>query len=84
MAPANIKRISRKFYDDHVERDLPAPSWYKQSRLYIWIDTTPSPEFDELVDDARYYAETTQGWTPEAKQYVYAARKMLTQLGLEW
>ncbi len=48
-------RIPSRFYEDHVERDLPVPSVIKETQRYIWIDAD-SPHLSEFLDDAKHYA----------------------------
>ena len=74
-----IIRIPRKFYDDHVERDLEAPEPVRENSRSVWIDTD-HPDFAELVSDAKYYAEDTQGWCHDSIHWVYAARRLLTAI----
>jgi len=50
-------RIPRRFYDDHVERDLEAPAVLKATKAHYWIDAQ-SPHIDELLSDADYYADS--------------------------
>lgn len=50
-------RIPRRFYDDHVERDLEAPGVLKATKTHYWIDAL-SPHLDELLSDADYYADS--------------------------
>ena len=47
-------RIPRKFYDDHVERDLGAPSILRVTKYHYFIDAL-SPYLEELLSDAEYY-----------------------------
>lgn len=50
-------RIPRRFYDDHVDRDLEAPEVLKATKSHYWIDAL-SPHLDELLSDADYYADS--------------------------
>jgi hypothetical protein len=50
--------IPPKFYDDHVERDLPAPAiiWNKGfGKQYVIAKDDPA--LPELINDAEYYAD---------------------------
>ena len=49
-------KITKKFYEDHIMRDLPAPPVVKKTKSHIWIDAT-SEHLSELLDDADYYAD---------------------------
>ena len=49
-----VIRITKRFYDDHVERDLEAPAVLRSSKRYYWIDTD-NKNFDELHADAIFY-----------------------------
>lgn len=69
-----IIRIPRSFYDDHLDRDLPAPPPVRETKRHVWIETT-HPDMEELVNDAEFYADP---WGPdEAPQVVAAAKLML-------
>jgi hypothetical protein len=54
-------RVPRRFYDDHTERDLPAPGILKATRSHYWIDAL-SRDLPELLDDAQHYADP---WGPD-------------------
>jgi hypothetical protein len=47
--------IPPSFYDDHIERDLPAPPIIRQVRGRYEIDADHA-DAAELLDDARHYA----------------------------
>jgi len=49
-----VIRITKRFYDDHVERDLEAPALIRESKRYYWIDTSDE-NFNELHTDAIFY-----------------------------
>ena len=49
-------RIPKRFYDDHVERDLPAPIVIKSTTKHYWIDSVGKAVV-ELLDDAEFYAD---------------------------
>lgn len=48
-------RIPRRFYEDHVDRDLPAPPIVRATVRHYFIDAT-HPDAAELLSDARFYA----------------------------
>lgn len=50
-------RITKMFYFDHVERDLPAPPIVKETKSHIWIDATDT-RLNELWADASFYADS--------------------------
>lgn len=54
--PMDLFRIPRAFYDDHNERGLPAPDPVRETTRHVWIDPA-DPDFQELVDDAEFYAD---------------------------
>lgn len=56
LMDCDIVRIPRAFYDDHNERDLPAPDPVRETTRHVWIDPA-DPDFQELVDDAEFYAD---------------------------
>ena len=51
-----VIKITKRFYQDHVERDLPAPPIVKQSNRHIWIDAS-SEYLKDLMSDASFYAD---------------------------
>ena len=48
-------RIPQRFFDDHEERDLPAPEVVKWNKKHYWIDAN-SEYLYELLSDASHYA----------------------------
>lgn len=50
----SVIRITKRFYDDHVDRDLDAPKIIRSSKRYYWIDTKDK-NFVELHADAIFY-----------------------------
>ena len=65
MTTAELIRIPKYFYDDHVEmRDLPAPDIVRQTKQHYFIDAT-SEHLAELYDDATFHVETKDGFFPE-------------------
>jgi hypothetical protein len=66
-------RIPKKFYDDHVERDLPAPEIIRSTASHYWIENT-DPAMAELTDDANHYAN--DGTDADA-WIVFAARALV-------
>lgn len=49
-------RIPTAFYDDHTQRDLPAPPvMWKTTRHYV-IDAD-HPDASELLEDAEFYSD---------------------------
>ncbi|KKN48349.1 hypothetical protein LCGC14_0653840 [marine sediment metagenome] len=72
-----IIRIPQRFYNDHVDRDLPAPDIVKATRRHYWINTN-HPHFAELMNDANHYGESPLGWDSETwKTYGRAARALI-------
>jgi len=57
-------RVNRFFYDDHIERELPAPPVLRENRTHYWIDPTHH-DAAELLSDADYYADA-EGFDFEA------------------
>jgi hypothetical protein len=54
---AQAIRIPKRFYNDHVARDLKAPAVIRKTKQHYIIDATPSSAFDELLSDALFYAD---------------------------
>lgn len=55
-------RLPKKFIDDHEDRDLPTPHKIETARHYL-IDRS-DPHWDELLDDAQYYARDVDAAEP--------------------
>jgi len=49
-------KITKCFYQDHVERDLPAPAIVRETKRHYFIDAN-SEHLDELLADAAFYAD---------------------------
>lgn len=49
-------RVPRKFFDDHVERDLPSPKILRETKNHYFIPKNDEA-VSELLSDADYYAE---------------------------
>lgn len=49
-------KITKCFYQDHVERDLPAPAIVRETKRHYFIDAN-SEHLSELLSDAEYYAD---------------------------
>jgi hypothetical protein len=54
-------RIPRRFYRDHMERDLPTPEIVRSTKQHIYI-ASDDPALPELLNDAEYYADP---WGPD-------------------
>jgi phenylpropionate dioxygenase-like ring-hydroxylating dioxygenase large terminal subunit len=68
-------RVPAKFFGDHEERDCePYCTPVKRSSRFVWLRPN-DPGLDELLDDARHYAEPDQfgEWGRENKGYVRSA-----------
>lgn len=71
-------RIPAKFYDDHVERGLPAPPIVIAYKRNGYVIDPDRKHFAELVDDAEFYAHP---YGPDnAPDIVKAAKAMLKAL----
>ena len=78
-----LLKLPRRFFDDHVERELPAPTVVKQNRRYVWIRAA-DPRLPELVNDADFHST---GLIPECVGISLAARALLRALerqGIDW
>ena len=74
---ANMSRLIRiptRFFDDHVERNLPAPRVVRVTGNHYFIEGAPSDELNELLDDAQHYAEPGLFPEPEMLGIVASAR----------
>ena len=48
-------KIGKRFYDDHCERALPAPTVVKSTKRHYWIDASNSA-LPDLLEDADFYS----------------------------
>lgn len=73
-----IIRITKRFYNDHVDRDLSAPDILKESKRYYWIDTSDE-NFNELHSDAIFYNEMwlEGAYDPELKPICMSAHQLI-------
>lgn len=73
-----LVRLPWAFFQDHQDRDLPTPEPVRWNKKSVWV-SLDDPNLDELLDDARYYADksTRSGWDEGALRYVYAAERLL-------
>jgi len=66
-------KLPRMFFADHRERDLPTPVVIKSNRTHVWVKTD-DPAVDELLDDAKYYADSASGMAEECRGLCMSAR----------
>lgn len=80
-------RISKRFFDDHQERDLPTPVVIKETARYYIIDSA-DPAFQDLLDDAMHYADANgpddlpPGLKSSAKSVVAVASQYLSSVSI--
>ena len=48
-------KVPRRFFDDHIDRDLEAPAVLRETKKHYFIDGD-SEHLAELLNDADYYA----------------------------
>jgi hypothetical protein len=74
-------RIPKGFYQDHCERDLPAPVAIKETKSHVFLDTNDA-KFTDLLDDAMWYAKlNSEGRDDPAGPTIKQARALLKHLG---
>lgn len=71
-------KITKRFYIDHVERDLPAPDIIRETKRHLYIDATENEKMKELRADAEFYAEPN---VDGCWELVYSARALLKVIG---
>ena len=72
-------KITKRFFRDHVERELSAPTVLKETKNYYYIDATENQAMSELRADAEYYAYpfvSTDWWG-----LISSARALLEVIG---
>lgn len=52
----NTYRLPPRFYDDHVDRDLPAGVELSRTKTHVVVEMDDYVA-EEILDDARYYSE---------------------------
>ena len=67
MTTAELVCIPKRFYDDHVDRDLPAPEIVRETQQHYFIDAT-SEHLDEFLCDANHFADPV--WRIKAQRKV--------------
>ena len=50
-------RLPKRFYKDHVWRDLPTPAIIRETARHYFIDTEDIAKLAELYSDAQFYAD---------------------------
>jgi|TARA_R100000149_G_C5859141_1_gene125548 hypothetical protein len=48
-------KVPKLFYDDHVARELPAPTVIRENKTHYWI-SLGGAHIDEFISDAEYYS----------------------------
>jgi hypothetical protein len=73
--------MSPKFYDDHVSRECPSGKTISRSpaggNVKVAFDLDG---LEDLIDDAKYYADRDGGWDPELRPIQAAARTMIRRI----
>ena len=77
--PVTVK-LPGRFYRDHASRGLPAGTVKSQTAAYVVVELDPE-SWDDLVSDARSYAEAgTQWFGPGASGLIASAKATLRHL----
>lgn len=50
-------KLPLRFYEDHSSRDLDTPKALSYTKTHVYVDSE-DPAIPELLDDAKYYAES--------------------------
>jgi hypothetical protein len=70
----HVYRLPPAFVTDHISRDLlPADTVVRETRRYVDVALTDT-QLVELVEDARHYADPTNGWDPSLRGLCASAR----------
>lgn len=54
-------KIPKRFYIDHIERDLEAPDILRETKHHYYIDASQREALAELLSDADFYADWLTG-----------------------
>lgn len=69
--------IGRKFWDDHISRDLPVPTVVTSSTTRVVIVVEPDSDgWIELASDANFYSDFTQDEDPFLRALGKAALRL--------
>lgn len=71
-------KITKRFYIDHVERELPSPDIIRETKRHLYIDATENEKMAELRGDAEFYAEP---YVDGCLGLVSSARALLKVIG---
>ena len=78
--PVIVVRLPRLFYEDHKDRELPSGSPKKWLAREVDVELTKE-EYDEVLDDARHYADPANGYAAEGyRGLVMSARATVKRL----
>ena len=55
MLDRTLIKLPKRFFRDHVERDLPTPQVISETAQHFIVDRD-DPAMPELLDDAKHYA----------------------------
>ncbi len=80
MKPEPI-RLPRMFFDDHVERDLPAPEVVRENSRSVWV-IPEGDGWEDLIGDAWHYSDPRDGWADDSTRFCYAAQRLLKAAGV--
>lgn len=53
---ADLIRLPRRFFIDHLERDLETPEIHRETLTHVWV-SPDDPALPELESDAEYYSD---------------------------
>jgi len=53
----NLIKITKRYYDDHVDCDCEAPAIIKRTKQHYYIDATDKAGLAELIERATFYSE---------------------------
>jgi hypothetical protein len=69
----NTYQIPKRFYDDHVDRDLPGGTIIKSTKRHYTIELSDADR-DELLSDADYYTDQSAAFDPDLFGVIASAR----------
>lgn len=72
-------RIPRRFYEDHLWRDLPTPIALRETKRHVWIDSEDEAVID-LLSDAEHHAEEAMHFDPPMPGLASSARATVRAL----
>jgi hypothetical protein len=77
---STLIKLPKRFFCDHLERDLPTPTVVKANKTHLWIGSDDGA-LPELLNDAQFYAD--MAWDMGSEYMGLAASARATVRAIE-